>query len=79
MTIERKVRLDTLNGIKDFTTLAGKYQCDIKVRAKHNIVDGKSIMGIASLALYQPLTIVAQGEDAHEFAGQLDRLQRKRQ
>jgi phosphocarrier protein HPr len=77
MTIERKVRLDTLIGIKNFITLAGKYQCDIKVKAKQNIVDGKSIMGIASLALYQPLTIVARGEDAQEFAGQLDRLQKK--
>lgn len=77
MEIERKVRLDTLIGIKDFIILAGKYRCDIKVKAKHSIVDGKSIMGIASLALHQPLTIVAKGEDAQEFAGQLDRFQGK--
>jgi len=75
--VERKVRLDTLNGIKDFITLADKYQCDIKVKAKHGIVDGKSIMGIASLALYQPLTVVAKGKDAQDFAGRLDHFQKE--
>jgi phosphotransferase system HPr-like phosphotransfer protein len=77
MEIERKVRLDTLTGIKDFIVLAGKYRCDVKVKARHSIVDGKSIMGIASLALYQPLTVVANGEDAQEFAGKLDQFQIK--
>jgi len=78
MVVERKVRLDTLNGIKDFIILAGKYRCDIKVKAKHSIVDGKSIMGIASLALYQPLTVVANGDDAQEFAGQLDHFHQRK-
>jgi len=73
MMIERKVRLHTLNDIKDFIIMAGKYRCDIKVKTRNKIVDGKSMMGIISLVRHQPLTVVAKGEDAFEFAGQLDK------
>lgn len=75
--IERSVRLDRLVGIKDFTNLATKYQCNIKVKGRHSVVDGKSIMGIVSLAIYQPLIVVAEGDDALDFAGQLDKLRRQ--
>ena len=71
--IERKVRLHTLNDIKDFIIMAEKYRCDIKVKTRNKIVDGKSMMGIISLVRHQPLTVVAKGEDAVEFAGQLDK------
>ncbi|HHU48625.1 MAG TPA: HPr family phosphocarrier protein, partial [Clostridiales bacterium] len=49
MVIERKVRLRSLTEIKDFIVLAGKYRCDVKVKTKNKIVDGKSMMGIVSL------------------------------
>lgn len=72
MKIERKVELYSLTEVKDFIEMAGKYRCDIKVKARDKIVDGKSMMGIVSLMLSQPLTIVARGEDADAFAGHLD-------
>ena len=75
--IERSVRLDRLVGIKDFTNLATKYRCNIKVKGRHSVVDGKSIMGIVSLAINQPLIVVAEGDDALDFAGQLDKLRRQ--
>lgn len=75
--IERSVRLDRLVGIVDFINLASKYQCNITVKGHQSIVDGKSIMGIVSLALYQPLTIIAEGEDAMDFAGKLDQWKRQ--
>ncbi len=73
MVVERKVRLHSLNEIKDFIVMAGKYQCDIKVKTRGKIVDGKSMMGIISLVGRKPLTVVAEGDDACEFVGQLDR------
>ncbi|MDD4679785.1 MAG: HPr family phosphocarrier protein [Clostridia bacterium] len=72
MVVERKVLLHNLREIKDFIIMAGKYQCDIKVKTRDKIVDGKSMMGIISLVGCQPLTVVAEGDDAYEFAGQLD-------
>jgi phosphotransferase system HPr-like phosphotransfer protein len=72
MVVERKVRLHNLSEIKDFILIAGKYQCDIKVKTRGKIVDGKSMMGIISLVGHQPLTVVAEGDDACEFVGHLD-------
>ncbi|HHU78195.1 MAG: HPr family phosphocarrier protein [Caldicoprobacterales bacterium] len=74
MLVERKVQLSSLEEIKDFIVMAGKYRCDIKVKTKNKIVDGKSMMGIVSLAAHQPLTVVAKGDDACDFAGQLDQI-----
>ena len=73
MVVERKVRLHSLNEIKDFIVMAGKYQCDIKVKKRDKIVDGKSMLGIISLVGRKPLTVVADGDDASEFAVQLER------
>lgn len=73
MVIERKIRLRSLTDIKDFIILASKYKCDVKIKTKNKIVDGKSMMGIISLLRHQPLTVVAKGDDADDFAGQLDR------
>ncbi|NLC44772.1 MAG: HPr family phosphocarrier protein [Clostridiales bacterium] len=73
MVVERKVRLHSLNEIKDFILIAGKYRCDIKVKTLDKIVDGKSMLGIISIVGRKPLTVVANGDDAGDFAGQLDR------
>ena len=73
MVIERKIRLYSLNDIKDFIVLASKYKCDVKVKTENKIVDGKSMMGIVSLVSHQPLTVIADGDDADDFVGQLDR------
>ena len=75
MVVERIVRLHNLREIEDFIVMAGKYQCDIKVKTRNKIVDGKSMMGIISLVGNQPLTVIARGIDACEFAGQLDLTQ----
>ncbi len=72
MVIEREIRLHSLTEIKEFIVLATKYQCDIKMKTNNKIVDGKSMMGIVSLLRYQPLIVIADGDDALDFANQLD-------
>ena len=42
MVIERKIRLRSLTDIKDFIILASKYKCDVKIKTKNKIVDGKA-------------------------------------
>lgn len=73
--VERSLALSRLKGIADFIRIASQYQCRIQVRGTNSIVDGKSIMGILSLALQQPLTVVAEGDDAPDFATRLDQIQ----
>lgn len=75
MTIERQVKLEKLTEVCDFVNLASKYSCDVKVRSSNHEVDGKSILGILTLSLWKPVTVWASGEDAEEFAAQLDSFQ----
>lgn len=77
MIAERDIRFDRLKRIADFTLLAGKYECDIKVMGHQSIVDGKSLMGVISLVPYQPLKVVANGNDAQDFIGQLDKIAKR--
>ena len=72
MVIEREIRLHSLTEIKNFIVLATRFQCDIKVKTNNKIVDGKSMMGIVSLLRYQPLIVIAEGDDAADFATEFD-------
>ncbi len=69
--IEKQIRLDKLAEVRDFVVLASKYECDIKVKSRNSITDGKSILGILSLALWKPVTVLASGSDAEQFAAGL--------
>lgn len=72
--IEKQIRLDQLAEVRDFVVHASKYECDIKVKSRNSITDGKSILGILSLALWHPITVSATGSDAEQFAAGLSRF-----
>lgn len=63
--IEKKVFLKTLKEVKAFVDLAMTKDYDIELLSGKYIVNAKSIMGVFSLDLTQPLTLVANiGADA---------------
>ncbi|NLJ66367.1 MAG: HPr family phosphocarrier protein [Clostridiales bacterium] len=70
-SIEKQICLNRLVDVQDFVILASKYQCDVKVKSKNSVTDGKSILGILSLALWNPVTVSACGSDAKQFAARL--------
>ncbi|HZK34351.1 MAG TPA: HPr family phosphocarrier protein [Bacillota bacterium] len=70
--IERKISLDRLSEIEKFIGLAEEHSCNIKVVYRQCTVDGRALMGLVSLAVYQPLKVIAEGEDAFDFAYKLD-------
>ena len=70
-SIEKQICLNRLVDVQDFVILASKYQCDVKVKSKNSVTDGKSILGILSLALWNPVTVSACGADAKQFAARL--------
>lgn len=49
-------------------TLAARYHCEVRVRKDGREVSGKSIMGVLMLAAAQgsSITLIAEGEDAHQ-------------
>lgn len=73
--IEKEIFLDRLVEVQDFVILASRYKCDVKVKSKGAVTDGKSILGILSLALWRPVTVSATGKDAEQFARKLSRFQ----
>jgi phosphocarrier protein len=59
-----------------FVQLAKRFDCRITVKKGRRSVDGKSIMGLLTLAAKQGarISIVADGADAHEALERLTRL-----
>jgi len=59
-----------------FVQLANKFQSEIFVEKKEQKVNGKSIMGIMTLAAGkgQKITITANGNDAEEAVNALEKL-----
>jgi phosphotransferase system HPr-like phosphotransfer protein len=65
----KRIRLDTVQKVKDFTSIASKYPFTIDIKSKNYIVDAKSILGIFSLDLGNLLEVRAYAteEDKSNF------------
>ena len=58
-----KILLDNVNKVKDFVDICSKSSKTIDAKSDRYTVDGKSIMGMFSLDLSQPIDICISGED----------------
>lgn len=57
------ISLDTIDKVKSFVNDVIKFDCDFDLRSSRYIVDAKSIMGIFSLDLAQPIELCINGAD----------------
>ena len=57
------ISLDTIDKVKSFVNDIAKFDCDFDLRSSRYIVDAKSIMGIFSLDLSQPIELCINGTD----------------
>ncbi len=59
-----------------FVQTANRFECDIEVRKGRQKVNGKSIMGIMTLAAGTgtPITVCAAGKDADAALAEISRL-----
>ena len=66
---EFQVLLTSINHVKDFVTAASMCSCDIDVTSGRYTIDAKSIMGLFSLDISQPINIRVLGteQEAAEF------------
>ena len=64
---ETKITLKTVQDVRDFvnTVILTDFEVDL-VQGRYTI-DAKSIMGIFSLDLLSPITVIAHTEDAEAF------------
>lgn len=62
---ELKILLGTIEDVKEFVNVTNKYEFDCDLVSGRYAVDAKSIMGIFSLDLSKPLSMVIRGEGKH--------------
>lgn len=58
------IELKTIQDVKDFVEISSKnYDSEIDVRQGRHVVDGKSILGIFSLNLLEPVRVIIDSKN----------------
>ena len=65
--VNYKISLAAINDVKDFVNMVMKYDFDVDLVSGRYAVDAKSIMGIFSLDLSNPIQLVAHTDNADKF------------
>lgn len=70
------IQLTSVSDIKAFVDAASRLDCDIDVICGRYLVDGKSIMGLFSIDLSEPIEVEVHGTQAQAdiFRGSIDRF-----
>lgn len=69
-----EIRINTINDIRNFVDLASRCSFDVDLASARYTVNGKSIMGVASLDKSKPLNVLMHTDDdaqCAEFVAQL--------
>lgn len=79
--VEKKIVVGLEQGVhirpaKQFVKIATDYQCEIFIHKDDHRINGKSILGIMSLAIDmgEEITLVADGADEQEAISSLENL-----
>ena len=65
------VNLQAINDVKEFVNIVMKYDFDIDLVSGRYAVDAKSIMGIFSLDLSNPITLTAHTDAPEKFFAEI--------
>ncbi|MEX1376330.1 MAG: HPr family phosphocarrier protein [Eubacteriales bacterium] len=69
------VKLSLTEDIKDFVRITSKYSYDIDLKSGRYIIDAKSILGIFSLDLKQPITVEVHSDNCDDLLDELKQFQ----
>lgn len=69
-----KVMLEGITAVKDFVTVVNDYKIVTDLVVGRYLIDAKSIMGVLSLDLSQPLTVQIHSDDCEELMKRLERF-----
>ena len=61
------IKLNTIDKVKDFVSRVSTFECDVDVIYGRYVIDGTSIMGIFSLDLTNPVTVMIHTDDYDEL------------
>ncbi len=62
-----KVRLSTIEDVRNFVEIIRQFEGDIDLASGRYVVDAKSILGIFSLDLMNPITLTAHAENCDKL------------
>ena len=66
------LNLNNINDAKELNRKMSKYVCNVSLRSDKYIVDAKSLLGIFSLDLSQPVTLFIE-DDAEEYWADIEK------
>jgi phosphotransferase system HPr-like phosphotransfer protein len=69
-----KISLEMAQKVKEFVAVTQDYPCEILLKSGKYVVDAKSILGIFSLDLSQPLTVEIYSDDCAELIEKLKKF-----
>ena len=70
---EMKIVLGNIQDVRDFVNLVVMVEYEVDLAQGRYLIDAKSIMGIFSLDLLSPITVIAHTDNAEEF---FDKIQK---
>ena len=66
-----KIRLSSIEAVRDFVDSVRKYDSEIDLSSGRYVVDAKSIMGIFSLDLMNPITMTVHNDNCDDIIEEL--------
>jgi len=72
--MEYKVLLNSTEKVKTFVSATTSAKCDIDLISGRSYLDAKSILGIMSVNLKEPLTIRVNSDDVSELSSLYERI-----
>lgn len=61
------IKLNSIEKVKNFVNQVSTFECDVDVIYGRYVIDGTSIMGIFSLDLTNPVTVMIHTDDYDEL------------
>lgn len=65
--IEKMISLNTIDRVKKFVKIISRFDCDADIAAGRYVIDAKSIMGLFSLNLFDPLKLTIHEDEVPEL------------
>ena len=62
-----KISLSSIEAVRDFVEIVRKYDSEIDLSSGRYVVDAKSIMGIFSLDLMNPITLTVHSDNCDDI------------
>ena len=65
------IKLSSIEAVRNFVDVVRKYDCDIDLSSGRYIIDAKSIMGIFSLDLMNPVKLTVHSDDCGDLMNEI--------